>query len=194
MKHNASVIYDFVLRGLLTEDALDAAGRTCRAALDMHEAEVASTLSLDLLDDDHVADARKMSIVYAAVASFENSVRDLIQGILLEAKGEGWWKVSVPEKVRNRAEKRQAEEEKVRWHTQRGADPIKYTTMPDLIHIMRKNFDLFEPYVKSIDWVANVFDAIERSRNVIMHSGSLDKGDVERLGIFIRDWIKQVGT
>jgi len=27
-----------------------------------------------------------------------------------------------------------------------------------------------------------------------MHSGSLDRPDVERIGIFIRDWVKQVGA
>ena len=194
MNRKASALYDFVLRGLLTEDALDDAGRASRSALEMHEVDVASTLSIDLLDGDRVADARKMALVYTAIAALENSVRDLIRGVLLEAKGEAWWAAAVSEKIRQRAEKRQADEEKARWHTQRGTDPIYYTTMADLINIMRGNFDLFEPYVRSIDWAANIFDAIERSRNVIMHSGSLDKGDVERLGIYIRDWIKQVGT
>ncbi len=37
-------------------------------------------------------------------------------------------------------------------------------------------------------------DTIERSRNVIMHSGNLQGPDVERVGILIRDWIKQVGA
>ena len=44
------------------------------------------------------------------------------------------------------------------------------------------------------DWAAAIFDVIERSRNVIMHSGVLDKEDIQRLGINIRDWIKQVGA
>lgn len=35
---------------------------------------------------------------------------------------------------------------------------------------------------------------IERSRNVIMHSGELSARDVERIGINIRDWISQVGV
>ena len=40
----------------------------------------------------------------------------------------------------------------------------------------------------------SVLDTIERSRNVIMHSGSLDRVDIERVGMNIRDWIKQVGA
>ena len=194
MKGDSSELYDFVMRGILTDEALDRAGRLRSSALDMEEAEVADVLSVELLDDRLVGDARKMAIVYTVIAAFENSVRELVQGVLLEAKGESWWTDSVSEKVRQRSEKRQQDEEKARWHTQRGTDPIYYTTMADLVNVMRNNFDLFEPYVRSIDWVANVFDAIERSRNVIMHSGTLDRGDVERLGIYVRDWIKQVGA
>jgi hypothetical protein len=34
---------------------------------------------------------------------------------------------------------------------------------------------------------------MERSRNVIMHSGELPKGDIERLGTNLRDWMRQTG-
>jgi molecular chaperone DnaK (HSP70) len=39
-----------------------------------------------------------------------------------------------------------------------------------------------------------IFDAIERSRNVIMHSGTLGKRDVARVGSLINDWSRQVST
>ena len=38
-----------------------------------------------------------------------------------------------------------------------------------------------------------IFQTIERSRNVIMHSGELGRRDIERIGTNIRDWINQVG-
>ena len=66
--------------------------------------------------------------------------------------------------------------------------------MGDLESIIRQNWDQFEPYIPSIEWAANIFDVIERSRNVIMHSGALEQADVERIGIFLRDWVKQVGA
>lgn len=135
-----------------------------------------------------------MSTVYIAVAAFENSVRELILGVLLEAVGEDWWTSTISQKVSERAEKRKADEAKIRWHTNRGTHPLYYTTMADLVNVIRNNWEHFEPYVQSVDWVASIFDAVERSRNVIMHSGTLDQGDIERLGIFIRDWIKQVGA
>jgi hypothetical protein len=187
-------VYDFVFKGLLTEEALDRAGRKNRSTIEMADEEISETLSIASLPSDLVKESRQMAIVYTAVAAFENTVRELISGVLLENRGENWWEDCVSQKIRDRANKRRDDELKIKWHTQRGGDPINYTTMADLVNIMRNNWDNFEPYVQSIDWAANVFDAVERSRNVIMHSGVLETGDIERLGIFLRDWVKQVGT
>lgn len=186
-------LYDFVFRGLLTEDSLDKSGRISRNSLALADVEIANILSINLLDDVNIENARKMSVVYTAIAAFENSVRELVSGILLEVKGENWWQ-SVPKGIKDAAEKRMEEEKKIKWHTQRGLQPINYTMLLNLLAIIRNNWVSFEPYIQSIDWASNIFDAFERSRNVIMHSGNLEKEDIERLGIYIRDWIKQVGT
>ena len=187
-------IYDFVFKGLLTEEALDRAGRRSKNLDKLADLEIAKALSIDLLDDELIANAKSMAVVYAATAAFENSVRGLIKNVLLEGVGEEWWKTSVSENIRKRAETRREEESKVKWHAQRGVDPIYYTTLGDLANIIRQNFIRFEPYIQSAEWAASVFDVVERSRNVIMHSGMLDKEDIGRLGINIRDWIKQVGA
>lgn len=194
MSIGSGEVYDFTFKGLLTEEALDRAGRKSKSSIELSDEEIANTLSVSALPSDLVSEAKKMAAVYTVIAAFENGVRELISGVLLESKGEGWWAEAVSQKIRDRAEKRREDELKIKWHTQRGTDPINYTTMADLINIMRNNWEEFEAHIQSIDWAANVFDAIERSRNVIMHSGVLEKGDIERLGIFIRDWVKQVGT
>jgi hypothetical protein len=194
MSNPVGRLYDFAFRGLLAEEALDNAGRQNRRLVQFQESETARILSLDLLDDQHVSQARAMANVYIAVAAFENSVRTLISSVLLEQIGEQWWVSSVSEKIRTRAEQKRAEEEKIKWHVQRGADPINYTQMGDLVSIIRQNWTYFEPYIPSVEWAANLMDVIERSRNVIMHSGMLSRSDVERIGIYIRDWIKQVGA
>ena len=194
MIEDKTQLYNFVFKGLLTEEALDRAGRKKRKSITMSDEQIAETLSIDSLPEDLVSEARQMAMVYTAIAAFENGVRELISGVLLESKGENWWEECVASKIRKRAEKRRDEELKIKWHTQRGKDTIYYTTLADLINVMRNNWEDFEAHIQSIDWAANIFDAIERSRNVIMHSGVLENGDVERLGIFIRDWIKQVGT
>ncbi len=190
----ASNVYEFTFRGFLAEEALDSAGRVHPHVAGALDQEIAKRLAVDLLDEGDVAAARRMSVVYMAIAAFERSVRNLITTILLDKVGEGWWEQCVSGNIRKKVEGRQKEEEKVKWHTQRGSLPITYTDLGDLGNIIRNAWSHFEAYIPSIEWASGVLDTIERSRNVIMHSGDLDRIDIERVGMNIRDWIKQVGA
>jgi hypothetical protein len=185
--------YEFVFRGLLTDEALDRAGRRLRDLSGTLDQEYAEKLSIGLLDDELVTAARRMSTVYTAIAAFENSARDLVSSTMLEAKGEEWWS-EVKADIRNRAQTRMDNEAKHKFHAQRGDAPLNYTDLKDLLSIIRANPEAFEAFLPSVDWTASVFDAVERSRNVIMHSGQLGPRDVERVGIHLRDWVTQVGT
>ncbi len=191
---NASALYDFVFRGLLTEEALDKAGRRSSVFIDATTDELRGALSFELLDPDQLAAAVKMGIVYSAIASFENSARRFVSKVLADQHGETWWATKVSEKIRTAAEGRQEDEAKTLWHGRRGDSPMNYTELGDLPKIIQQNWDDFEPYVRRVDWATSIYASVERSRNVIMHSGVLDVEDVERLGMNIRDWIKQVGS
>lgn len=189
-----SAFYDFVLRGLLTEEALDRAGRLGRHVVDQPLTTITEALNYDLLDPDEVETSSRMAAVHLAITAFERSARRFIKKILQADMGETWWEVGVSKKIRDFAEARQLEENKVKWHGTRGDDPLTYTEMGHLVDIINQNWALFEPHVRRQDWATSIFGTIERSRNVIMHSGTLDIEDIERLGMNIRDWVKQVGS
>jgi hypothetical protein len=191
----SSDMYAFVFRGLLTEEALDQAGRLQRFGLSAHlDAEVVERLPIDALDEDLVSRAQRMAAVYVAIAAFENSVREFVSKVLLENVGADWWTTKVSDKIREKAESRRKEEEKIRWHTARGDEPINYTEFGDLSSIVGQNWALFEDYLQSLEWMRQIILTVERSRNVIMHSGELGLQDVERIATAIRDWIRQVGA
>lgn len=188
-------LYSFIMRGELTKVALNNAGTVSKhSASDILSQEYVSSLSLDLLNDDLVNTAKQMATVYTAIAAFENTVRQFVVKVLIENKGEAWWQECVSEKIRTKAESRKTEEEKIKWHTPRGDSLINYTEFGDLASIMAQNLPLFEDHIVSIDWARQIFNTLERSRNVIMHSGELGRRDVERIGTNIRDWISQVGA
>ncbi len=184
--------YRFVFQGQLTDAALDRAGRKKRHDLSFDAETLRKTLGVDVLDTEFVASAERMSLVYVTVAAFENSARELVTRVLLEAEGEEWWDKCVSERIRSDAKKRMEAEQQVRWHVQRGGSPIKFTMLPNLANIIANNLDKFEPYLPDIEWVKSVFEVVERSRNVIMHSGVLSDRDMARLGSLIRDWNSQV--
>lgn len=187
-------LYSFIMRGELTKIALTKAGTVSRhSSSDIISHEYIKSLSLDLLNDDLINSAKQMATVYTAIAAFENTIRQFVVKILIENKGENWWQESVSDKIRTKAESRKREEEKIRWHTPRGDSLINYTEFGDLASIMAQNLELFEDYIVSIEWARQIFNTLERSRNVIMHSGELGKRDIERIGTNIRDWINQVG-
>ena len=191
----SSEVYAFVFRGLLTEEALDKTERLMHIGLTPNvDAEIAERLPLDSLDEDLVSNARRMATVYIAIAAFENTVREFVSKRLLELVGANWWTTAVSEKIREKAESRREEEAKIRWHTPRGDEPINYTEFGDLASIMGQNWVRFEDHLQSLDWARQIISTVERSRNVIMHSGELGLQDVERIGTAIRDWIQQIGA
>ena len=189
-----SGIYDFVYRGRLTEAALERTQARRRIGFTREEEQlIGQKLSLDVIDSDLVESARKMAIVYTAIASLENSIRSFVSKILLDKFAENWWEEAVTEGIRKRADSRQDEEKSIRWHSQRGNNPLYFTEFGDLVSIMQSNWSLFEPHLISVEWARNIIKTLERSRNVIMHSGELSNTDIERIGTAIRDWIAQVG-
>jgi hypothetical protein len=187
-------LYSFVYRGLLTEEALDRAGRLHPNLFLFTEQEVAKDVGIAYLDPVYVDQMKPMSVVHTAIAAFENSVRDFVKGVLAEAHGDNWWEEKVAERIRKKAETRKDEEEKNRWHGARGSHPLEFTDMGELASIIRANFMDFEAFCVNEEWVTAIFRVVERSRNTIMHSSTLGRGDLQRLGINIRDWIKQVGA
>lgn len=188
-------LYAFAFRGLLADFALEKTERRRRAALRGRlDPDVLGRLPLDQLPNELVTGAARMGAVYVAIAAFENSVREFLSKRLLESKGAGWWEASVSERIKSRAKARQADEEVTKWHGQRGDSPVNFIDMSDLGSIIAQNWDVFEPHLQSLEWAKQIVNVVERSRNVIMHSGSLGSRDVERVASAIRDWVQQVGA
>ena len=189
-------LYSFSFRGLLTEEALDRAGRKTKDDFsETWELETAKRLGIPLMDEELVVKSRKMAVVYTAICAFENSVREFIAKKLLEERGEKWWELCVKKEIRDNAENRKKSEKDVRWLTPRGNSMIYYTEFGDLISIMAKpeNWKFFEVHIGKLEWAKQIIETLEKSRNIIMHSGELAPTDIERVGMYIRDWIRQLG-
>jgi len=58
---------------------------------------------------------------------------------------------------------------------------------------MSSNWNLFEVHIVDIEWAKHIITTLKKSRNIIIHSGELEQADIERIGMYIKDWIKQVG-
>lgn len=193
---NHDRFYSFAFRGLLTHEALEKEGHGQKANYKAEwEIEISKRLGIPSLDEELVAKARRMSLVYTAICAFENSVREFVAKKLLEEKGVNWWELCVKKEIREQAESRKKAEKDIRWLTARGDSMIYYTEFGDLISIIAKpdNWVFFEVHIGNVEWAKQIITTLEKSRNIIMHSGELAPTDIERLGMFIRDWTRQVG-
>lgn len=189
MEKNTDQLYAFVYRGHLTRQAIN---QSFRSASD---SRIAKRLPMELIEDNHLEIAEEMSVVFTAISGFERSVRFFIKSRLIdpEVVGEDWWEQCVPEKRRKKAESRRDEENKIRYHAKRGDSLLDYTELEDLSAIITTNPEHFEDFIPDFEWAKHIFKSVERSRNIIMHSGELEAEDVERLAMAMRDWLTQVG-
>jgi hypothetical protein len=186
-------LYSFVYRGVLTAEAIRLASPLRADEQQDPEDDIRRRMPLDLFDDALILGARKMVWVYMAIATFENSVRAFIGERLLEKVGENWWETAVSADVRRRADERRRDEEQIRWHSSRGTSTLAYVDLGDLALIIQNNHAAFRDLVPTVEWAREIFRSLERSRNVVMHSGQLRITDVERVAMNIRDWVRQVG-
>lgn len=189
-------LYSFVFRGLLAENSLAKTGHEkVEKYSEKWEQETAKRLGLTLLDEELVAKARRMSVVYTAICALENSIREFIENKFKDESRDDWWETSVNEGIKKKAEARSKSEKDVRWLTPRGSSLLYYTEFGDLVSIIAhaNNWALFEPHVGTVEWAKQIITTLEKSRNIIMHSGELSPGDIERVGMYIRDWVAQVG-
>lgn len=186
-------LYSFVYRGVLTEEALDRTGRRRRSHFGAEDAlELQHSLSFDFLDPELLAEGQRMSVVYAAVHAFENTVRAMVTKAMGEKHGATWWE-KVPERIRKTSKSRMEEDAKFRWHGARGSTEINYCDFGDLSSIIVTHWDVFEDLLGNMEWAKATLNALEKSRNIVMHGGSVARADVERIGMNIRDWIRQAG-
>lgn len=190
-----SDIYSFVFRGKLAEESLDSAGRTKYFNDEQFFSdELAKTLHYNEIDERYLAQSKSMITVFATITALENATREFIYGVLSENLKSNWWTKGVQNNIREKAEKRKAQESQAKWHVNRGDAMLSYIDFADIPKIItsRDNWKFFEPYFESQEWINAVFNSLEKSRNVIMHSGVLDDIDITRVGVNVRDWLRQI--
>lgn len=130
---------------------------------------------------------------FLAFFCLENAVRELIVARLFDRHGSNWWSACASSAVIKKVQDRKEKEDKHRWHMQRGASEIFYTDFGDLLSLIQNNYSEFEDLFPDFNWVSSRLTELENSRNIIAHSNVLDIREVDRIRIYLEDWIRQVG-
>jgi hypothetical protein len=143
------------------------------------------------VDFETLANAERMSEFYKLFYALENDIRDLIESTMADSKGDDWWTKSVPQVVRENAQKNY-DREAAEGLPPRSDRLIDYTTFGELGEIVRENWDVFSGMFSnaSRNRVLRVINRLNLVRGPIAHCNFLPEEEAIRLKLAIRDWYK----
>lgn len=138
-------------------------------------------------------DLQKMLRAYSYLFLLENSMRGLVERVLSHHLGDEWWQLASNSSMKRKHNDRENNEHNNKWAPARSDyGPLYALDWTDLITLMRKYPEFFQPYVKDINFLHRYEDA-GIYRNVVAHNGVLnDDDDFNLIRIYYRDWIKQL--
>ncbi len=157
--------------------------------------QIAKDLRLNdpILETKVIDDAKVMTLLYAQLYIFENSVREIINRVLSKHISTNWWDSSnVKKDLLDKVQERIDKEKQNPWHGERGAHPIYYTDISDLIYLLRRHWKYFRDIFPRLEWVSEKLEQVSFSRNVVDHHNPLSKRDRDRLTMNLQDWQKQI--
>ncbi len=136
-------------------------------------------------------EAARMSEFYEVFYCLENSIRKLVDAIMIEDSGPDWWSgTRVDEdKIRKPAAARRKKEVDS-GITPRSDHLIDYTTFGELSQLITDNWTLFDPVFQSKTAVSNVSNQLNLLRGPIAHCNPTDELEQERLNLAVRTWFK----
>jgi hypothetical protein len=137
------------------------------------------------------AEASRMSEFYEVFYCLENSIRNLVSDILMEAEGGDWWNSSrIDEKRIREPTQIRRKKEIDSGVTARSDRLIDYTTFGELSQIITDNWDLFDPVFNSKSAVSNVSNQLNLLRGPIAHCNPTDELEQDRLNLAVRSWFR----
>lgn len=114
-----------------------------------------------ILDKKILDDARDMTTTYAELYVFENSVRELINLVLSKQLGSNWWRnANISKELLDKVQGRIDKETQNPWHGRRGAHPIYYSDISDLINIIRRHWKFFCDFFPRVEWISEKLEQI----------------------------------
>ena len=130
---------------------------------------------------------------YRILFVFENLVRDFIITRLRELDGESWFEKRATPTMKKKVENREKDEQKNQWHVGRNKQPIYYLDFGDLGLLITNHWNVFKDFFDNQAWIISRIQDAERTRNVIAHTNLLSSEEGERLEMYLRDFLRQIG-
>ena len=189
-----SAVRNWLFRCLSVEDVLDrieGGGVAVRATSDPRA--VQRVLSLEGFSAEVRRSAMQALPAYLAFFCLENAIRELVSERLTENHGPDWWTECTTSGLQKKVQDRQTRKANNAGMSDAAKPRSSTPTLADLKTLIRENWTDFEDLLPDQHWVTARLDELEASRNIIAHSNVLDKRELDRMKMYLEDWIRQVG-
>lgn len=119
---------------------------------------------------------------YWKLYSIENTIRVIVNSVLVKQISQQWWASAVNPAVARNAQKRRSRYAAKPKHANPGSHDIYLIDLFDLTEILRVNSHLFLPIIPETDQFLVVLESMRFSRNIVGHMNfpnAYDRGAVE---------------
>jgi len=146
-----------------------------------------------ILPTNKLIEAKEMASIYPFLYVLENSIRELIDQLMISKFGDNWWDSEAPVKLKRDVETRMKDEEKDAWHQRRGARPIDYLDLKDLPRLMRKiEKDVVPNIFPTFEWFNQLVEEVYKSRCVVCHMNPLNQTNMDAVKLRFKHWQNQI--
>lgn len=150
-------------------------------------------LESEIIPDDIKEKAKRMSEIYTYLYCIENSLRAFIEKIAKENYGENYLeKLKLNTGMKRKIENRKKSQEKIKWLGVRGDSDIFYLDLDDLGAIIRNNWDIFNTYFESQEWIVTNINEIAECRHPVAHHSHLEQHERDVIRINFVKIMKQI--
>jgi hypothetical protein len=146
-----------------------------------------------ILNEDLIQKGKSMSEVYLYLYCIENSIRIFCERVLKEKYGDSYFD-NMSEGIKRKVAERRNNEEKNKWLSLRGSSDLFYLDFRELSAIIRGNWDLFEKYFPSQEWIASKIEDLSEVRNLIAHNSFISEQERKLMKSYFEIIIKQIDS
>lgn len=156
--------------------------------------ELPAELRSEIIPDDVKEKAQQMAKAYTYLYCVENALRAFIEKIGKENHGDKYLEnLKLNADMKRKIEYRKKSQEKIKWLSIRGDSDVFYLDLEDLGTIIRNNWDIFEPYFPSQEWIVTNVNEIAECRHPVAHNSYLEEHERDVIRIDFAKIIRQIG-
>lgn len=147
--------------------------------LEMQTERISNSALAEILPEDIKIKGFKMAEFYTYLYSVENSIRLFIIKLSKEKYGEDYFKkLAIPSYQKKTIEERKENAKMNKWLSVRDSSDIFYLDFKDLSSIIKNNWEIFENYFPTQEFITSKLTDMANCRNLIAHNSFV--GDTER--------------